>query len=158
VQVTLKEIEHDLTAHPISVQIAPGLPLTKLDFVLMQQALSNLVLNAAIHTPPGTPLEISASSQAEEVIFTVADRGPGLPAEALPLVFEKFYRAAAAPAGGTGLGLAIVKGFVEAQGGNVQAGNRPGGGAVFTIRMPLGKPPQALPSEKQQEHEAEART
>ena len=67
--------------------------------------------------------------------------GPGLPPEALPIIFEKFYRAPTAPAGGTGLGLAIVKGLVEAHGGQVSAENRPGGGAAFTIRLPLSKPP-----------------
>ena len=64
-------------------------------------------------------------------LLTVADNGPGLPPNALPLIFDKFYRAPAAPAGGTGLGLAIVKGFVEAQGGKVKAENRPAGGAAL---------------------------
>jgi len=144
VQVTLKEIEHDLVTHDVTVEMAPGLPLVKMDFVLMQQVLGNLLLNAAIHTPPGTPLEVGASVQTGELVLTVADRGPGLPPEALALIFEKFYRAAAAPAGGTGLGLAIVKGFVEAQGGHVKAENRPGGGAVFSVRLPLTKPPPVL--------------
>ncbi len=144
IQVTLKEIEHDLATHKLSTQVAPELPLVKMDFVLMQQALSNLLLNAVTHTPPGTLLEIAASARDGELVLTVADRGPGLPAEALPFIFEKFYRAAAAPAGGTGLGLAIVKGFAEAQGGQVQAENRPGGGALFTLRLPLTKPPPVL--------------
>jgi two-component system sensor histidine kinase KdpD len=74
-------------------------------------------------------------------VLAVADRGPGLPPESLPLIFDKFYRAPSAPAGGTGLGLAIVKGFVEAQGGTIKAENRPGGGALFTIRLPLSKSP-----------------
>ena len=78
------------------------------------------------------------------LVLTVADRGRGLPAEALPFVFDKFYRGPSAPAGGTGLGLAIVKGFVEAQGGQVTAENRPGGGAVFTVRLPLSKAPPVL--------------
>jgi two-component system sensor histidine kinase KdpD len=59
----------------------------------------------------------------------------------LPFIFDKFFRAPSAPAGGTGLGLAIVKGFVEAQGGQVEAANQDSGGAVFTIRLPLVKPP-----------------
>jgi two-component system sensor histidine kinase KdpD len=78
------------------------------------------------------------------LVLTVADRGRGLPAEALPFVFDKFYRGPSAPAGGTGLGLAIVKGFVEAQGGKVGVENRPGGGAAFTIRLPLTKAPPVL--------------
>jgi two-component system, OmpR family, sensor histidine kinase KdpD len=141
VQVTLKEIEKDLAEHKVSVDIPAGLPLVQMDFVLMQQALTNLLLNAAVHTPPGTTVKVSATVGAETLLLTVADSGPGLPPEALPLIFEKFYRAPTAPAGGTGLGLAIVKGFVEAQGGHVRAENRPGGGASFTIRLPRGKPP-----------------
>jgi two-component system sensor histidine kinase KdpD len=59
----------------------------------------------------------------------------------LPRLFDKFYRAPGAPAGGTGIGLSIVKGFVEAHGGSVEAANRPGGGAIFTLALPLVEPP-----------------
>jgi two-component system sensor histidine kinase KdpD len=136
VQVTLDDIEHDLTRHRISVEVAPDLPVIRMDFVLMQQVLTNLLLNAAAHTPPGTSVHLTAAMEGEELVLKVADNGPGLPAEALQQIFEKFYRAPAAPAGGTGLGLAIVKGFVEAQGGQVGAQNRPEGGSVFTVRLP----------------------
>ena len=148
VQVTLKEIANDLAGHEVKVQLAPGLPLVRVDFVLMQQALCNLLLNAVVHTPRGTPVDITGRVDAGSLLLTVADRGPGLPPESLPFLFEKFYRAPKAPAGGTGLGLAIVKGFVEAQGGQVTAENRPGGGAAFTIRLPLSKPP-AIVAEKE---------
>jgi two-component system sensor histidine kinase KdpD len=107
----------------------------------MQQVLTNLLLNAAVHTPRGTAVQVNAGVEADTLALTVADNGPGLPPDAHPLIFDKFYRAPAAPAGGTGLGLAIVKGFVEAQGGQVKAENRPSGGAVFTIRLPITKSP-----------------
>jgi two-component system sensor histidine kinase KdpD len=136
VQVTLDDIENDLSRHRLAVEIAPGLPLVRMDFVLMQQILTNLLLNAAVHTPPGTTVHLSAATEGGALVLSVADNGPGLPTEALPQLFEKFYRAPAAPAGGTGLGLAIVKGFVEAQGGQVSAQNRTEGGAVFTVRLP----------------------
>jgi len=139
--VTLKEIAKDLAGHPLTVAVPTGLPLARMDFVLMEQAIANLLLNAAVHTPPGTPVEVRAEAQSDTLLLTVTDRGRGLPPEALPFIFDKFYRAPSAPAGGTGLGLAIVRGFVEAQGGRVEAGNQPGGGARFTIRLPLGKPP-----------------
>jgi two-component system sensor histidine kinase KdpD len=141
IQVTLKELEKDLTRHKVATDIATGLPLARVDFVLMQQALANLLLNAALHTPPGTSVRVSANVQDAVLVLTVADNGPGLPPDALPFIFDKFYRAPAAPAGGTGLGLAIVKGFVEAQGGTIKAENQAGGGAVFTIRLPLAKTP-----------------
>ena len=141
VNVTLKEIEKDVAQHKVTVRIAPGLPLVRMDFVLMQQVLTNLLLNAAVHTPPGTAVRVNAGVEGETLALTVADNGPGLPSDALPLIFDKFYRAPAARAGGTGLGLAIVKGFVEAQGGQVKVENRPGGGAVFTIRLTITKSP-----------------
>ena len=137
----MKDLHKDLAQHKVTIGIAPGLPLVRMDFVLMQQALANLLLNAAVHTPPGTAVQVNAAVEADALVLTVADNGPGLPPDALPLIFDKFYRAPAAPAGGTGLGLAIVKGFVEAQGGRVKAENRPAGGALFTIRLPLAKAP-----------------
>jgi two-component system, OmpR family, sensor histidine kinase KdpD len=141
IQVTLKEIAKDLTRHKVVVEIPPGLPLTRLDFVLMQQALANLLLNSALHTPPGTSVRIGAAIEGDALRLTVADNGPGLAPEIIGRVFEKFYRAPAAPSGGTGLGLSIVKGFVEAQGGSVHAANRAAGGAAFSIRLPLDQPP-----------------
>jgi two-component system sensor histidine kinase KdpD len=112
-----------------------------MDFVLMQQVLANLLLNAALHTPPGTAVQVRAVAENDVLTLSIADKGPGLPPEVLPHIFDKFYRAPAAAAGGTGLGLAIVKGFVEAQGGRIEAANQPTGGAIFTIRLPLTKPP-----------------
>jgi two-component system sensor histidine kinase KdpD len=141
IQATLKEIERDTSRDRLSVEVASGLPLVRMDFVLMQQALTNLLLNAAVHTPPGTEVQVRAAIDSDTLLLSVSDNGPGLPPDVAPYIFDKFYRAPSAPAGGTGLGLAIVKGFVEAQGGQVQAENKPGGGARFTIRLPLSKAP-----------------
>jgi two-component system sensor histidine kinase KdpD len=131
-----------LARHPVNLSLAQPLPLVKMDFVLIEQVLNNLLLNAAAYTPPGTPVDVKASAAPDEMTISVADRGPGLPPEALPQVFEKFYRVPGAPAGGTGLGLSIVKGLVEAHGGRVEARNRPGGGAEFTIYLPLQPSPE----------------
>jgi two-component system sensor histidine kinase KdpD len=146
IQVTLKSLEKELAQHPVRAEISPNLPLIKMDFVLMQQVLTNLLLNAAVHTPSGTAVHIQAYSKDATIRLAVSDNGPGLPADVLPFIFDKFFRAPSAPAGGTGLGLAIVKGFVEAQGGRIQAENLPSGGAAFTIRLPFSKPP-AVPME-----------
>jgi two-component system sensor histidine kinase KdpD len=70
------------------------------------------------------------------LLLSVADRGPGIPTELLPRVFEKFFRAPNAAAGGSGLGLTIAKGFMEAHGATIIAANRPSGGAIFTLRFP----------------------
>ncbi len=146
VQVTLRDLEGMLTGHPIAIQITSGLPLIKVDFVLMEQVLSNLLFNTVAHTPPGTPVEINARTEEGAIVLEVADRGPGLPSDQLSRIFDLFHRAPDARPGGTGLGLAIVKGFVEAQGGRVQAANRPDGGAIFTIRLPVKEKP-ILPEE-----------
>jgi len=141
IQVTLTETERDLAHHKVTTDIANGLPLVLMDFVLMQHVVTNLLLNAATHTPPGTSVHVLARAQNDMLTLIVEDNGPGLPADALTCIFERFYRAPLAPVGGTGLGLAIVNGFVEAQGGRVQAANRPAGGAAFTVYLPTTKPP-----------------
>ena len=143
---TLKEIERDLAGRKITPAIAKSIPLVWLDFVLMEQVLTNLLLNAVVHTPPGTSVQVRASAQMGMLTISVLDDGPGLPRHALPFIFDKFYRAPSARAGGTGLGLAIVKGLVEAQGGRAEVANRPEGGAAFHIRLPIPQPPP-VPSE-----------
>ena len=109
----------------------------------MQQALTNLLLNAVVHTPAGTPILLQVRHENGRLVLSVADGGPGLPPDLLPRIFDKFFRAPNAPAGGSGLGLAIVKGFVEAHGGQISAANRPGGGAIFTISIPQTELPPA---------------
>jgi two-component system sensor histidine kinase KdpD len=138
IQVVAKETKKELAEHPLTIEISPNVPLVApMDFVLTQQALMTLLSNAAFHTPPGTAVSLRVSREAEELMFEVSDRGPGIAQESLPRVFEKFYRAPNARAGGTGLGLSVAKGIVEAQNGRVEAKNASKGGAVFTIRLPL---------------------
>jgi K+-sensing histidine kinase KdpD len=146
VRVTLDDMKNQTSGHLIEQRIAPGMALVKLDFVLMQQALANLLANAVMHTPAGTEVEISARIEADTLILEVADSGPGLPPDQLERIFDAFHRTPVARPGGTGLGLTIVKGFVEAQGGQVRAANRPEGGAIFSIRMPMTGAPE-LPEE-----------
>jgi two-component system sensor histidine kinase KdpD len=141
---TLKEIERDFACRKVTPEIAENIPFERLDFVLMQQVLTNLLLNAVAHTPAETSIQVRASAQDGMLTISVLDDGPGLPRHALPFIFDKFYRAPSARTGGTGLGLAIVKGLVEAQGGHVEAANRPEGGAAFRIRLPVSKPPPVL--------------
>ena len=146
INASLRESAELLQGHPVETKIAAGPHLAKMDFFLMQQALSNLVANAAIHTPPQTSIEISARFEGKELWLQVADRGPGLPAGELEQVFDLFHRLPNSKPGGVGLGLAIVKGFVEAQGGRVSAANGTNGGAQFNIWMPAADSPE-LPEE-----------
>jgi two-component system sensor histidine kinase KdpD len=137
VNVAVAETEKDMARHTLTVDLAPGLPIIRTDFVFLQQALMNFLSNAAFHTPVGTPVELRVWMKAETLFLAVADRGPGIDPLSLPRIFDKFYRGPDAPTGGTGLGLSLVKGFVEAIGGNVTAENRVGGGALFTIALPV---------------------
>lgn len=137
-----------LAAHAMETAIPADMPLFRADFALMEQALANLLLNAANHTPPNTPIFFTAGVDhaKQRVYFTVADRGPGLPPDFNDRLFKKFQRGDAARAGGLGLGLSIIRGFVAAQGGEVVAGDNPGGGAVFTLYLPY-TPHGAVPTE-----------
>jgi two-component system sensor histidine kinase KdpD len=125
----------------VQVQLPPSLPLVRLDFALMQQALVNLIHNACQHTPPSAKFTIAAGvdEAVQQIWLAVADDGPGLDAAQLPRLFDKFFRGRPDRAGGLGLGLSIVRGFVEAHGGRVQAENQPGGGARFTVFLPLDR-------------------
>ncbi len=145
-RLALRDVGTLAAAHPVEVRIESGLHLAKMDFVLMEQVLANLVANAAMHTPPGTPIEIIARGENGELILQVADRGPACLPDQLDRIFDSFHRASTTPPGGIGLGLAIVRGFVEAQGGRVNAVNRQGGGALFTIIMPAHESPD-IPEE-----------
>jgi two-component system sensor histidine kinase KdpD len=144
VQTTLRELQRELAGHPVTLDLPAGPLLVRLDFSLIQHALGNLLLNAATHTPAGSPIEVKAELADAALRLSVADHGPGIPAEWLPRIFDKFFRAPGAPTGGSGLGLTIVKGFVEAHGGTVSGENRPGGGALFTIRVPQPDKPPAV--------------
>jgi two-component system sensor histidine kinase KdpD len=146
VQTTLRELERELAGRRVTLELPAEPTLVRFDFSLVEHALANLLLNAAAHTPPGTPIEMRAQFADENLALSVADRGPGIPADVLPRIFEKFFRAPGAPAGGSGLGLTIAKGFVEAHGGTIAAANRPGGGAIFTLNLPQAeKPPRVEP-------------
>lgn len=104
----------------------------------LRQALGNLVMNALNHTPPGTPVEVSAAVAGGAAVVTVRDYGPGLDEEALGHVFDRFWQKDPARAGaGAGLGLPIVAAVAAEHDGAVWAANAPGGGAIFTVRLPL---------------------
>jgi two-component system sensor histidine kinase KdpD len=98
--------------------------------------LYNLVHNACQYAAPGTNIRIKTYYDHGNFNLEVMDRGPGFPPDALPMVFNKFYRVEGTKPGGSGLGLSIVKGFVESHKGKVIAENRKNGGARFIIIIP----------------------
>jgi two-component system sensor histidine kinase KdpD len=142
----LAQLAPRLSGHPVVVESEPGVPLVRVDFVLMEQVLVNLLDNAAKYAPPATTIRVSIGSgedprQGAEgaVTIAVADEGGGMPAEDLERVFDKFYRAGRgdSQSESTGLGLSICRGIVEAHGGRVYARLREDGlGTVFTVELP----------------------
>lgn len=132
----------ELAEHEFIVDLEPGLPLVRMDIVLMEQVLYNLLRNAALYTPKGARVRLRAQREGNELVLAVMDRGPGLPTEELPRAFEKFRRGAAGASTGLGLGLSICKGLVEAHRGSIAADNRSGGGLRVVIRLPIEPMPE----------------
>ena len=128
-----------LAGHRVEVDLSLDLPMLELDGVLLEQALFNLLDNAAKYAPLGSTVSVRAWRQEGDIVIEVSDEGPGIPLDDLERVFDKFYRSPIADRkrAGTGLGLAISRGFVEAMGGRLAAGNRTErSGAVFTMIFP----------------------
>ena len=126
--------------HPITVAIEADLPLLYIDYVEIAQVLANLCENAIKYTPAGSPIAIEARRLGHEIEITVRDRGPGIPAEAIGRVFEKFYRVnTRGGVPGSGIGLTISKGLVEAHGGRIWVESTPGEGTVFRFTLPIGE-------------------
>jgi two-component system sensor histidine kinase KdpD len=134
----------------LGVELADGLPLVDVDYLLVEQVLSNLLENAARYTPAGTAVTVRAGAVpgGAEVELAVADHGPGVAEAERERIFDQFYRlrAEGREPVGTGMGLAIVKGIVEAHGGRVWVEATPGGGATFAVRLPVA-PESAMPED-----------
>ncbi|HEX2854756.1 MAG TPA: sensor histidine kinase KdpD [Opitutaceae bacterium] len=148
VNAAIDGVRDSLEGHPLETAVPDDMPLFRADTALMEQVIANLLLNAAHHTPAGTPIFLASGvdQPRERIFWTVADRGAGLPTAMRDRLFRKFQRGDAARAGGLGLGLSIIRGFVVAQGGEIVAGENPGGGAVFTVYLPF-TPHGNVPSE-----------
>ncbi len=111
------------------------------DFVHTLRILGNLVENALRYAPADTPVELGVTTAGEMLAFTVADRGPGVPAPEVERIFEPFHRSPGARNdGGAGLGLSIARRLAEEQGGDVRYAPRAGGGSVFTLLLPACDP------------------
>jgi two-component system sensor histidine kinase KdpD len=140
VSTTLRRAMPLMKGHQVGTAVPPDLPSLSLDFVLAEQALFNLLDNAAKYSPPGGRIEVSAHQAGNRVEIVVRDEGPGIAPEALDRLFDKFYRAHDGDRrlAGTGLGLAIAKGFVEVQGGTILARNHADrSGAEFVVSYPV---------------------
>jgi K+-sensing histidine kinase KdpD len=131
-------VEHTLRFHPLDVTVDVE-QLVKLDPRLTASALAHLLENAAQYSPPGSPIAIEAQISAHELAIAVRDRGPGIPPDDLPHLFERFYRGGNTQrrVSGTGMGLSIARGFLAAEQGRVWAENCHDGGARFTLAVPV---------------------
>jgi two-component system phosphate regulon sensor histidine kinase PhoR len=124
-------------------RIAPEAATVTGDPAKLHDALRNLLENATNYAPESGRIVMTAERRGGGVLLSVADSGPGIPDADLPRIFERFYRVDKARArgtrdpGGTGLGLSIVRHLVELHGGTVSATNRPEGGAIFTVKLPV---------------------
>jgi two-component system sensor histidine kinase KdpD len=129
-----------LAAHAVDLDLAPGLPMIKVDPVLFEQVIFNVLDNAAKYAPTGSTVRIQGLRENDAVVLQVMDEGEGIPSGEIEHIFDKFYRVQKGDQvrAGTGLGLAISRGFVEAMHGTISAANRTDRkGAVFTIRLPI---------------------
>jgi two-component system sensor histidine kinase KdpD len=135
----LRRAEKILADHHVETALAPDLPMVRLDPVLFEQVLFNLLDNAAKYAPAGTAITLRGWREGASVRLQVADEGPGIPGQELERIFDKFYRVRKTDSqrAGTGLGLAICRGFVEAMGGTIEVANQARGGAAFTITLPV---------------------
>jgi two-component system, OmpR family, sensor histidine kinase KdpD len=142
----LERMKKQLAGRPLKTHIPSDTPLVKLDGILIEQVLTNLLENAVKYTPQGSPIDIFTYVDNQQIMVEIADRGIGLKDEERTRVFDKFYRGSAAVKcpRGAGLGLAICRAVVEAHSGRIWEENRPDGGARFIFTIPLeDQPPMA---------------
>ena len=125
-----------VTPHALRLDLPDELPPVHVDYTEVDQVLTNLIENAAKYSPPEAEITVSAAVRDGALLVNVADGGPGISDEAMPRLFEPFFRATGVQRGGSGLGLAVARGLVEAHGGRIWAENRPQGGASFSFEIP----------------------
>jgi two-component system sensor histidine kinase KdpD len=136
--VAVADFPEELRSRRLDIDVQQNLPLIKADFELLVQVLVNILDNAIKYSNEGTDIQITASCDETAVLLGVGDRGPGILRQDRERVFDKFYRLRTAhPVSGTGLGLSICMAIVEAHGGSISVDDRPGGGSMFTISLPV---------------------
>jgi two-component system sensor histidine kinase KdpD len=136
----LERCEKALGNHRVKLEINETLPLVKIDSLLLAEALTNLVENAAKYSPAESLVTIKVRIEGDELIINVTDEGPGIATNELSRVFDKFYRGSQRHTQrkeGTGMGLAITRGIIKAHGGKIWAENGKTKGAIFAFAIPV---------------------
>jgi two-component system, OmpR family, sensor histidine kinase KdpD len=136
-QSAIETERESMNGQEIRLDVPENIPLALVDHTLIEQAVAKLLANAASHAQSRSAIELDAECRDEHLIVSVSDRGAGFPPGSAERLFEKFFRGDGRKTGGLGLGLSIARGFVEAHGGKLTAENRDGGGARFTIHLPV---------------------
>ena len=136
-----EQVKQALTQREVQLEIAPDLPQLRVDADRIAEALAQLMENAAKYSPVESPITITAVTQRDGIAISVADRGAGIDAFEMGLIFERFYRGRQQRlrVQGTGMGLAIAKAIVEAHGGTIAVTSQLDHGSVFTITLPLSQ-------------------
>jgi len=138
VNSALERLGTRLAQHPVESRVPTDLPPVHVDGALMLQVFTNLLENVVKHTPPGTHATLEAVLEDPFMRVSIADTGPGLPPGDLERLFAKFHRGRdESSTGGAGLGLSICRAIVTAHGGQIDASQRPGGGARFSFTLPV---------------------
>jgi len=128
-----------LDTHPVRIEADPV--LADVDPAKVERIIENLMVNAARHTPGGTPVHVTIRRREDGVLLTIEDEGPGVPEELKPVLFDPFRQGPTAAGRGVGIGLSLVRRFAELHGGTADIEDRPGGGARFVIVLPCATTP-----------------
>lgn len=132
----LARTAHLLDGRAVQLDVQPGMPLVRCDYAQLDQALTNLVENAARHTPTGSPIEVKLTADNAAARIEVVDHGPGIAKADRARVLRPFERGRTS-ASGSGLGLSIARGIAEAHGGRLLVEETVGGGACLCLTLPL---------------------
>jgi signal transduction histidine kinase len=123
-----------LAAHPVRVDA--DRVLVEVDPTMVERVIENLLVNAARHTPLGTPVRVNVRGRTDGIELSVEDEGPGIPDDLKLVLFDSFRQGPGSNGGGVGIGLSLVKRFAELHGGTARVEDHPGGGARFVVALP----------------------
>jgi two-component system sensor histidine kinase KdpD len=133
----IDSLQRNLVKHRVKVEIDDQFPLVKIDYGLMEQVVSNIVLNATQYTAENTAITIQVILVENNLKISIFDNGSGVPDNEIDKIFDKFYSIKGKTINRTGLGLSIAKGFVQAHNGIIKAYNNEYSGLTFDITIPL---------------------
>jgi two-component system sensor histidine kinase KdpD len=147
IEVAVRRLRHALRGRPLELDVPPSLPSLYVDGVQIQQVFVNLLDNAVKYSPADTPIHIAVRQTGDEIRVEMANEGDGIPADEMPLVFDRFYRIRSARTQsipGTGLGLAVCKGIIESHGGRIWIQSGASRGTTVAFTLPLFAPPASF--------------